>query len=82
MRTSLLLAIYEGLQRIFRRAPVEGDRWMRAPRAESPFGGRSPLDVILTGGIPALQAVRQYVDAATGGPPSREWYPAPPREEG
>jgi hypothetical protein len=79
-RISYLLGIYEGLQRFFRRAPREGDRWVRRPRAESPFLGASPLDFMIRGGIPAMDAVRRYVDAAAGGPPSRSWYPAPSRE--
>jgi hypothetical protein len=79
-RTSLLLGIFEGLQRIFRRAPAEGDRWIGRARSEAPFNGLSPLDYMVQGGIPALVNVRQFVDSATGGPPSREWYPSPPRE--
>ncbi len=79
-RVSHLVAIYEGVQRFFRRAPAEGDRWVRRARAEPPFLGVSPLDVMLRGGIPALEAVRHYVDSAAGGPPSRAWYPAPSRE--
>src|SRR3712207_6334338 len=49
-RISFLLAIYEGLQRFFRRSPAEADRWVRRPRPELPFGGRSPLDVMLQQG--------------------------------
>jgi hypothetical protein len=79
-RISYLLGIYEGLQRIWRRAPEEGDAWIRRPRAEAPFDGEAPLVFMRSGGIPALVQVRAYVDAATGGPPSREWYPPPPRE--
>jgi hypothetical protein len=80
MRASLLVGIYEGLQRLFRRAPAEGDRWIARARPEVPFNGDSPIAYMVRGGIPALIAVRQYVDAATGGPPSRAWYPPPSRE--
>lgn len=72
-RISLLLGIYEGLQRFFRRAPEEAERWLRRPRAERPFDGRTPLDVMLERGIPGLGDVRQYIDSAAGGPPSRSW---------
>jgi hypothetical protein len=71
MRVSFLLAIYEGLQRIWRRAPTEADAWLRRPNPESPFDGRTPLAFIREGGIPALALARGYIDAATGGPPSR-----------
>lgn len=80
MRISLLLAIYEGLQRFFRRSPVEADRWIHRPIAESPLVGATPLDFALTGGIPALVALRQYIEGAAGGAPSREWYPPLSRE--
>src|ERR1700733_2647134 len=42
-RISYLLAIYEGLQRIWRQAPHEGDAWIRRPRGEAPFYGEAPL---------------------------------------
>jgi hypothetical protein len=80
MRISYLLAIYEGLQRIWRRAPAEADAWMRRPRPEVPFSGSAPLEVMRQGGIPAFAAIRGYIDGITGGPPSREDYPPPPRE--
>lgn len=70
-RISLLLGIHEGLQRFFRRAPLEAERWLRRPRAERPFDGRSPLDVMLERGIRGLEDVREYIDSAAGGPPSR-----------
>jgi hypothetical protein len=80
-RISYLLAIYEGLQRFFRRAPEEADRWVRRPRPEAPFDGATPLHVMLDRGIPGLDAVRRYVDAAAGGPPSRSWHVLGPARE-
>ena len=82
MRISYLLGIYEGLQRFFRRAPVEVERWIRRPRTEGPFLGAAPLDVMLRQGIPGLEAVRRYVDGAAGGPPSRAWHSVAPATEG
>lgn len=79
MRISFLLAIYEGLQRIWRNVPAEADKWIRRPRKEAPFEGSAPLEYMRRG-IPALERTRVYVDSITGGPPSREDYPAPPRE--
>ena len=71
LRISLLLGIYEGLQRFFRRAPHETERWLRRPRAEHPFDGRAPLEIMLERGMSGLEAVRHYIDSAAGGPPSR-----------
>jgi hypothetical protein len=70
MRVSYLLAIYEGLQRIWRRAPELGDQWPRRRRQEAPFGGHTPVETLCRGGIPAFAAVRAYVDEMTGGPPA------------
>ena len=87
MRLSYLLAIYEGLQRVWRRTPDEADRWVRRPNEELPFNSRSPLSTMLDGGLPAMAAVRAHVDTAVGGPPSREeslrWLPeGPPLDAG
>ncbi len=79
MRVSYLLAIYEGLERIWRQAPHEADAWVRRPRPEVPFQGMSPLEFMRERGIMALAATRAYVDGMTGGPPSRADYPTPAR---
>ena len=71
MRVSLLLGIYEGLERIWRHASAEADAWIRRPRGDGPFGGTTPLDFMRMGGIPAFVATRAYVDGISGGPPSR-----------
>lgn len=81
MRVSFLLAIFEGLQRIWRRAPVEADAWIRRSRTHPPFNGMSPLQFMRDRGIPGLAEARAYVDGTTGGPPSRADYRPPPREE-
>ncbi len=73
-RISLLLGIHEGLERFFRRQPAESAAWLRRPRTDEPFDGRTPLDVMLHGGIPGLEATRRYIDSAAGGPPSRSWH--------
>lgn len=79
MRISFLLGVFEGMQRIWRHAPNEADKWIRRPRHEPPFYGASPLE-FMRRGIPSLEKTRAYVDGVTGGPPSREDYAAPPRE--
>lgn len=80
MRISFLLGIYEGLERIWRHAPVQSKSWIRRPRPDGPFRGATPLDFMRAGGIPALVSARAYVDGITGGPPSRGDYVQPPRE--
>lgn len=67
-RISFLLGIYEGLQRLFRRAPDVGDAWLRRPNTDPPFEGVSPLAFMLQGEMFALATTRAYVDAWTGGP--------------
>jgi hypothetical protein len=81
LRISYLLAIYEGLMRFFGLDQEAVRAWMRRRNVEAPFHGRTPEELILAGGIPALHVARGYVDALTGGPPSRaftaESLPAP-----
>ena len=79
-RCSYIVAIYEGLMRVFRRAPELAVRWLQLPRAEHPFYGKSALAFMLGGRSANLAAVRALVDHVSGGPPSREEYPAPPSE--
>lgn len=74
MRISLLFGIHEGLERFFRRAPAESAAWLHRPRREEPFDGLAPLEIMLQHGIPGLQATRQYIESAAGGPPSRSWH--------
>lgn len=79
-RCSYIVAIYEGLTRVFRRNPELGLRWLELPRAEHPFYGRSAMAYMLDGRLANLADVRMVVDQANGGPPSREEYATPPRE--
>ena len=64
-RASYLLGIYRALHVLLDEA--NADRWMTGPNAAALFGGRTPLEVVLRGGIPALDAVRRHVDAVRGG---------------
>jgi len=79
-RCSYVVAIYEGLVRVFRRNPELVLRWLQLSRAEHPFYGKSALAYMLDGRLGNLAEVRAYVDHVNGGPPSREDYPTPPRE--
>jgi len=79
-RCSYIVAIYEGLMRVFRRNPELVLPWLQLSRTEHPFYGKSALAYMLEGRLGNLAEVRAYVDHVNGGPPSREDYPAPPRE--
>lgn len=64
-RISLLLGIHKGLRLLFADADA-ADRWFRAANRDIEFGGRSPLQRMLGGGIEDLYAVRRYLDAWRG----------------
>ena len=72
MRISLVLGMYEGLERHFRRSPTVADTWVTRANTDAPFHGRTPLEFIREGGLPAMAAVWAYVDEWTGGPLVRE----------
>ena len=44
-------------------APSEND-WLRTPRTEAPFVGRTPLALMLAGGAAAMAHVRRYLEGA------------------
>jgi len=64
-RISLLLGIHKGLKLLF-SDEAAGLRWLQSPNRDLPFGGASPLDRALRGGIDDLFAVRRYIDAWRG----------------
>lgn len=59
-RLSNLMGIHKALKIIFRQAP-RGYAWIKAPN--DTFGGRSALDVMLSGELSDLVRVRRYLDA-------------------
>lgn len=65
MRISLLVGIFKGLRLIFSQ-PL-ADEWVRLPNQGALFGGQTPLECMIRGGIPAMVRVRQHVDALRGG---------------
>lgn len=64
-RISALVGIYKGLHLLFSE-PL-ADEWIRLENSEPVFGGRSPLDHMIAGGIPAMLDTRRYIDALRGG---------------
>ena len=65
MRASALVGLYKGLHLYF--SDELADRWPCMPNKGDLFAGRSPLDHMQAGGLPALIETRAYVDAIRGG---------------
>jgi hypothetical protein len=64
-RISLVLGIHKGLKLLF-ADEASATRWFTSPNSDLPFGGQSPLERALLGGIDDLYAVRRYIDAWRG----------------
>ena len=64
-RVSFLLGIYTSLHVLHPGALA--DEWPRRPNSNTLFGGRTPLQALLAGGIPAMLEVRSLLDARRGG---------------
>ena len=65
MRLSGLIGLYKALHLYF--SDELADRWVRLDNAGPPFNGRSPVEHMVEGGLPAILATRGYVDALRGG---------------
>jgi uncharacterized protein (DUF2384 family) len=63
-RLSNLMGIHKALRIIFRE-PDRAYSWIKAPNRV--FGGRSALDIMLSGELTDLMRVRRYLDAERGG---------------
>jgi hypothetical protein len=64
-RISYLIGIYKALHIL--HSDGLADDWMRLPNRNPIFAGRTPLDYVLRGGLPALQTVRRLLDFRRGG---------------
>ncbi|MDB5524838.1 MAG: hypothetical protein JWM58_2601 [Rhizobium sp.] len=65
MRASLIVGIFKGLRLLF-NGPLQND-WPRLPNKGNPYLGQSPLDYMISGGIPAMMKVRMHIDALRSG---------------
>lgn len=64
-RVSLLLGIYTALHVLH---PGDlADAWVTLPNSNPVFNGRTPVDTMTRGGIPAMLAVRALLDGRRGG---------------
>ncbi|MEO1249549.1 MAG: antitoxin Xre-like helix-turn-helix domain-containing protein [Pseudomonadota bacterium] len=64
-RASLLIGIFKGLRLLFNGPLTYG--WPKTANAGPDFGGKTPVERIIEGGIPAMMRVRQHIDALRGG---------------
>lgn len=64
-RVSYLLGIFQALHALHRGDLA--DQWVRRPNRNALFDGRSPLDAMITGGIPVMAEVRALLDGRRGG---------------
>lgn len=64
-RASYLLGIYTALHVLY--GDELADEWVQLPNTNPLFNGAEPLQVMLRGGIPAMERVRTLLDARRGG---------------
>jgi hypothetical protein len=64
-RLSYLIGIFKAL-RILHSARL-ADEWVHLPNQNPVFAGRTPLEFMTHGGVPALQTVRRLLDARRAG---------------
>jgi hypothetical protein len=64
-RISALTGIYKGLHLLF--VDDMADRWPQLSNSGVLFDRRTPVEAMVSGGIPHMLEVRRYVDAVRGG---------------
>lgn len=64
-RISYLIGIFKALNILY--SDRLADAWVQLPNRNRIFGGRTPLAYMIKGGQPAMQTVRQLLDARRGG---------------
>ncbi len=64
-RASLIIGLFKGLRLLFNGPLTYG--WPKTKNTGPGFDGRSPVGVMIDGGIPAMMDVRRHVDALRGG---------------
>jgi len=64
-RISYLVGIFKALNILY--GEKLADEWVRLPNTNRIFGGRTPLEYMTRGGVPAMQIVRSLLDARRGG---------------
>jgi Antitoxin Xre/MbcA/ParS C-terminal toxin-binding domain len=64
-RISYLIGIFKALNILY--SDKLADKWAQLPNSNPIFGGQTPLAYMMKGGQPAMQTVRQLLDARRGG---------------
>ena len=64
-RISYLLGIFKALGVLYSERLA--DEWVQRPNTNPLFGGGTPLEYMVRGGLPAMQAVRRLLDARRAG---------------
>ena len=64
-RASLLIGLFKGLRLLFNGPLTYG--WPKTANSGPGFNGKSPVQIMCEGGIPAMMQVRQHIDALRGG---------------
>jgi uncharacterized protein (DUF2384 family) len=64
-RASALVGVYKGLHLYF--SDDLADKWPSMRNKGPLFEGATPLEMMIRGGLPAILAVRDYIDAVRGG---------------
>jgi hypothetical protein len=65
-RASYLLGVYTALHVLYPGSPL-ADQWVSRPNTNLLFDGHRPLDLMLAGGISAMDRVRTLLDSRRGG---------------
>jgi hypothetical protein len=64
-RISYLLGIFKAINILHGQALA--DEWIQLPNSNILFGGKTPLQYMIAGGLPAMQTVRRLLDGRRGG---------------
>ena len=64
-RISFLVGIFKALNILYEEELA--DRWMQLPNKNRIFGGTSPNEYLIQGGLPSFATVRRLLDARRGG---------------
>ena len=64
-RISFLTRIFKALNILYGKKLA--DRWVQLPNSNPMFGGDTPLQYMVKGGVPAMLRIRQLLDARRGG---------------
>ena len=64
-RASLMIGLFKGLRLLFNGPLTYG--WPKTVNKGADFVGRTPMEVMIEGGIPAMMRVRQHIDSLRGG---------------